>query len=350
MKIFLKSVLAFSILILLATLVNQAFDSWRAVIEPRGFRVIRGIVETMVTTPFGDSGLLVWASIAAGSVLLLLLGRVVAAARDRPASTNSIGSQIDPSRTEGSRNRTFGSASRASLPPSGAMPDDLTDFVNLNRDNASRPAWRLVPVGAGTSELATSSSWVGGDPIMPEDVAWPLGRDDRPMLFLAQLDFADLSSTEPAQRPSGVPENGSILFFLDAPGSGDDSWQHSVIVVPENDMDGALRRTAPDGAVVPGDIGWSANSTDKLEFNSVRPEYYLDDDADTPVTKMFGAEVGDPFGFHFPPGFANLFYIEFSPTFGTIGGHWTGMSIACNESDMARGIFNQTQIFGTNMG
>lgn len=349
MKTILKSVLAFSLLILLAMLVDRAFDSWRQVVEPRELRLSHGVVDTFVTTPFGESGLLVWGLVAAGSMLLLLLGGMASAARNRPIVPRAPSPQVEPSIGEGRRNRIISAAASAPSPQPETTPDDLTALFTLDRDVGSRKAWRLVPVGTESGERVMSTSW-GGNPVMPEGLAWPQGRDDRPMLFLAQVDLAAFASPDNAPSTPGVPEVGTIFFFLDAPGPGDAPWRHSVIIRSPKEMTGSRMRTAPEGAVTPQDIGWSANLTAHLKFNPVRLEPYLDDDADTPVTKMFGVEVGDPFGFHFPEGFANLLFIEFSETFGTIGGHWTGMSIACAEADISRGVFDQGQVFGTNMG
>ena len=67
---------------------------------------------------------------------------------------------------------------------------------------------RLDPV-IGPSVDATS--WIGGLPEMPEDVAWP-EVDGRPSVFLAQIAMKDLS---PNVWDGTGPKDGWLLFFIE---------------------------------------------------------------------------------------------------------------------------------------
>jgi Domain of unknown function (DUF1963) len=51
---------------------------------------------------------------------------------------------------------------------------------------------RLTPVSADEADLPLGVSRLGGRPDLADDVEWPLGYEDWPLAFLAQLDLAEL--------------------------------------------------------------------------------------------------------------------------------------------------------------
>ncbi len=70
-----------------------------------------------------------------------------------------------------------------------------------------------------------SSSWLGGQPYMPESMAWPIDDDGNPMAFIAQLDLAQM----PAEIWEGLgPRQGWLLFF-----SGYDCGDIHLVHTPE---------------------------------------------------------------------------------------------------------------------
>lgn len=85
------------------------------------------------------------------------------------------------------------------------------------------------PRGAEPAAWQGARSWLGGLPRLGGQ-AWPMSRiDGAPLPFAAQIDLADLAAARP---DSGLPDSGSLAFFL---GDG------AVIYVP----------AAPDGACHP---------------------------------------------------------------------------------------------------
>lgn len=68
-----------------------------------------------------------------------------------------------------------------------------------------RPMLRLCPAKQhGFSKL-------GGEPEMPPELAWPIGRDG-PLAFVAQLDLAGVHA---AGGPQWLPKSGALYFFFD---------------------------------------------------------------------------------------------------------------------------------------
>lgn len=101
----------------------------------------------------------------------------------------------------------------AGLPaPSSLAPDRKAEPI-MSTDEAldlllaqQRPALQLVP--------AASAGWsqVGGQPTLPDDMAWPMGCE-APMAFLVQLDLAEIPAV-PVVLP-GLPTTGCLYFFYD---------------------------------------------------------------------------------------------------------------------------------------
>lgn len=94
----------------------------------------------------------------------------------------------------------------------GRVADEL---VALGRECV-----RLVPTRDARHPPATS--FVGGEPDLPDDVDWPVCRG-RPQHFLAQIDLAEVHAALPV---SPLPAAGRLLFFRHAERS---SWsEHQV--------------------------------------------------------------------------------------------------------------------------
>lgn len=83
-----------------------------------------------------------------------------------------------------------------------------------NRDRAaSAPGWALV-LRSPFAESQHSSSWLGGAPSAPSGFQWPVGDDQVPLHFMAQIDLGAVKAVEGCARPSGLPEKGALLFFV----------------------------------------------------------------------------------------------------------------------------------------
>lgn len=102
---------------------------------------------------------------------------------------------------------------RAVAPPSGDAWPKLLEDEGLGRlvgglRGRVRPAVRLETHHLeGTP--AVGQSRLGGQPDLPEDLAWP-EHDGLPMMFLAQLDLTELARAAPG---SGLPDAGHLFFF-----------------------------------------------------------------------------------------------------------------------------------------
>ncbi len=104
------------------------------------------------------------------------------------------------------------------------------------------PAIALTMVKNPITDDAHSS--MGGRPSLPVDATWPAGRDGKPMIFLAQINFADMPVLD------GYPEQGVLSFFVedndlngcDFPSVGSTGFQ----VLYHEDPDALQRRDLPD--------------------------------------------------------------------------------------------------------
>lgn len=85
-------------------------------------------------------------------------------------------------------------------------PADLAPEVVAEIEALRLPAIRLLPQpGQALPEAPVSS--LGGRPSLPEGMAWP-EEDGRPMLFLAQINYAEMPVLE------GYPTEGLLSVFL----------------------------------------------------------------------------------------------------------------------------------------
>ena len=132
-----------------------------------------------------------------------------------------------------------------------------------------------IPVGPVSS--------IGGAPSMPRGAAWPKCKDQRPMVFLAQINFAEMPPLQ------SFPEQGVLQFFVkdeDVFGLLNNDFQ----VLYHNDLDALERRSAPaventpfghrlhsEGAILKGSL-----ATGQPSFGCWQVEEYMEklEDAD----------------------------------------------------------------------
>ena len=95
--------------------------------------------------------------------------------------------------------------------------------------------------------------------------------------------------------------------------------------------------------------GWFHDEA-TLPATPVSLEAYVDADSSNPVSKLFGVEVEDGFGFNFPDGYRNVLYVRYDASLGTASEHWHGMSIACPGADLERGILDTGKAIGMHNG
>lgn len=94
--------------------------------------------------------------------------------------------------------------SRKATPvPSRSMDEILADILPH-----AAPALSLEPM------RAKSPSYLGGNPILPQEILWPVC-EGRELTFLACIDLAQVAQTGVV---SWLPEEGRLLFFYDVDG------------------------------------------------------------------------------------------------------------------------------------
>jgi hypothetical protein len=93
-----------------------------------------------------------------------------------------------------------------------------------------RKAVLLRTKACSETDVACGASKFGGDPDLPEGVAWPSYRDGKPLAFLAQLDLTQLSKLD--LDLAGLPKAGLLLLFSVW------GWQDSEDCDPQVPVDG----------------------------------------------------------------------------------------------------------------
>jgi hypothetical protein len=111
-----------------------------------------------------------------------------------------------------------------------------------------RPALRLRldPID-DEDELEIGSTRFGGDPDLPPTMAWP-EVDGEPMVFVAQLDLAELVRFDAAHE---LPREGLLSFFYSPFPPPDYRLEHSVAVLHLRELAELQRRPAPERARLP---------------------------------------------------------------------------------------------------
>lgn len=100
-----------------------------------------------------------------------------------------------------------------------------------------------VPAVHLVKTIARAPSFIGGVPVLPENVPWPM-RDGRRLGFIAQIDLAEVQATA---RIDWLPASGALLVFYDAAESpwGFDPQDRGSWVILH------LRDVCPPGAISP---------------------------------------------------------------------------------------------------
>lgn len=103
---------------------------------------------------------------------------------------------------------TDDAAVRAACTAAGLSDEQIDIVLGL-----ALPSARLEADPAGVPSVIGASR-LGGEPDLPEDVAWPCGADGAPLGFIAQVRLADVPETVRAAGP--LPADGILSFFYDA--------------------------------------------------------------------------------------------------------------------------------------
>lgn len=118
----------------------------------------------------------------------------------------------------------------------------------------ARPALRIIKSEADDSELKVGASKLGGNPDLPDGVAWPLGKDcraiynndtagiEKPAGFLFQVNLEEISRSQAARD---LPSTGLLSFFSYVNWKNPDYIGAKVIYSP--DIRSLTRKTTPEG-------------------------------------------------------------------------------------------------------
>jgi hypothetical protein len=130
------------------------------------------------------------------------------------------------------------------------------------------PCVRLHARPVEMSELPLGASRFGGVPELPADVPWPARRGGKPLAFLAQLAWADLSRACPSEE---LPTQGALFFFYDV---DEQPWGHAsqadgwrVLDVPPGERGPSA--TAPRTCALDLRATWSLPSAAVLTYEEV---------------------------------------------------------------------------------
>lgn len=153
-----------------------------------------------------------------------------------------------------------------------------------------QPAIRLQTFSCNEDELPLGSSRIGGRPDLPDDVMWPIWKDE-PLAFLAQINLSDLSKFSFA---SVLPREGWLYFFYDANQSTwgfdpNDKGSWAVVFIP-NSKTQIRRREVPSGIPQNGfykSCGvksraiitpqpWESPAVEKLKLSRTEQDVYME--------------------------------------------------------------------------
>ncbi|MDX8350734.1 YwqG family protein [Cognatiyoonia sp. IB215182] len=107
-------------------------------------------------------------------------------------------------------NKDYFAGKKPVKPAAASDNRDWPAIVEKARDVAmamARPAISLTMVKDQITDDPHSS--IGGRPSLPAGAKWPGGRDGKPMIFLAQINFADMPPLD------GYPKEGVLSFFVE---------------------------------------------------------------------------------------------------------------------------------------
>ncbi|MEL6682028.1 MAG: YwqG family protein [Pseudomonadota bacterium] len=107
-------------------------------------------------------------------------------------------------------NKDYFAGKKPTGPVAASEVRDWPAIVKKAREVAetmARPAIALAMVKDPITDDAHSS--IGGQPSLSAGAKWPKGRDGKPMIFLAQINFGDMPALD------GYPETGLLSFFVE---------------------------------------------------------------------------------------------------------------------------------------
>lgn len=304
--------------------------------EVRAMVPVTWISNTLVTQPLGPAGGWIWF----GACIILF------------AVTKFWGFRSGEADERGDARRSSAEPVRARRAKRGAraQPQPDTDYsideilasANWDRDFQPTLAWQIV--AEHPHESSTSyRSWIGGAPVGPPDIEWPRLPSGQPMMFLMQIDCADLDRSRGSHPlPLGVPSHGAFLVWLGSEPGQDLSYR--ITLLSGGEMAGACDLPIPANAQTSWQIG--IGQVDLLQPTKVALIATIDTKEAAIGSKFRGVEVGDDHGYHFNDDEATALYIEFKEQFGLTCEHWLGLSIACRRDDLARGEYNRGRIVG----
>ncbi|MEM8654517.1 MAG: DUF1963 domain-containing protein [Pseudomonadota bacterium] len=176
----------------------------RLILLPLSFLSPPALIAATLMLAVGVKGDPMNLELAAWGVVLLILAGLTFPRPDHPLSRYF------------KRRQARAQEKRAQSAHATQAMDTLQQIIEVNEEAAQFEA-KAQPHHAGWSRLDiqvgqtdTASSWVGGLPEMPEDMAWP-ETDGKAAMFLAQIALSDLPDT----IWGGLgPKTGWLLFFL----------------------------------------------------------------------------------------------------------------------------------------
>ena len=116
------------------------------------------------------------------------------------------------------------------------------------------PAWALL-LRSPYRSYPEPTCWFGGMPRVPPGFKWPIGKDGRPLHFIAQIDLSKLKA-EPmtGARAPGIPPEGALLVFI--------GLDYAIRLLSARDMAGARPAVPPPGLASLSDYGfWGEEPT-----------------------------------------------------------------------------------------
>jgi uncharacterized protein YwqG len=116
-------------------------------------------------------------------------------------------------------------------------PQDAETWVGL-----LRPAFHLGPMGPDDPVVG----YLGGDPLLPEDMEWPVWEEHGPLAFVGAVDCGELPT---AELDIPLPQGGALLFFY-FDGQVDDGSNGVDFLVPDSVTSGARVLYVPADAEV----------------------------------------------------------------------------------------------------
>lgn len=172
-------------------------------------------------------------------------------------------------------------------------PENAQKWISL-----LRPGFHLRGLDPGERPVG----YLGGEPLMPKDVEWPVWEGHGPLSFVAAVDCDEVPAVE---LDIPLPESGMLLFFY-FNGVGDDAVQYldaesvaqgtRVLYVPE-DAEGVAPREVPEGleafprVMLGGELIATAPDNESAALKAA----YGDPDAEDAYTEFPTLDDGDGF-------------------------------------------------------